>query len=340
MDDRAEKRISILQELNINTNDAAIELLHNILSHPHSKNLISSNYIEGIDNSIALYINQMCSDITENNQELWDILFTIKDYCFTGIGKGEMLLSFLFDDVEFNGGSINYDIVSDNGNYEVKCYKNTNTSIRLGTDASVSKFKSYYSIVSILSRLDDIIRIYENCDVPNPIVDNIIDLYTKIVHGTKFSVKTAIDSGEISKKVFDKLKQLFIYLSNIVFTYQSNYNIIDYDNRRYLISVENIDVSERKVDCREIFSVDNADIELTSQLIEMSKHLRAKDVIHIFDTFVDEVTRHINSIYHQHPMIIINDNRCYPVVLGVYSFFDFFSVSKNIVKVKPHKNES
>ena len=98
MDDRVEKRISILRELNINTNDAAIKLLHNILSHPHSKNLISSNYIEGIDNSIALYINQMCSDITENNQELWDILFTIKDYCFTGIGKGEMLLSFLFDE--------------------------------------------------------------------------------------------------------------------------------------------------------------------------------------------------------------------------------------------------
>ena len=340
MDDRIEKRITILKELNISTNDNTIRLLHNILSHPHAKNLISSDYIEGIDNSIALYINQMCSDITENNKELWDILFTIKDYCFTGIGKGEMLLSFLFDDVRFNGGSVNYDITSDGGNYEVKCYKNTNTSIRLGTDASVSKFRSYYSIVSILSRLDDIIRIYENCNVPNPIVDNIINLYTEIVHGTKFSVKTALDSGEISKKVFDRLKQLFIYLSSVVFTYQSNYNIIDYDNRRYLISVENVDVSERKVDCCEIFSIDTADIELTSQLIEMSKHLHTKDVIHIFDMFVDEVTRHINNIYHHHPMIIINDNRCYPVVLGVYSFFDFFSVSKNIVKVKPHKNES
>lgn len=340
MSDRTEKRITILKELDLITNDAAIRLLHNILSHPHSKNLIPNNHIEGIDNSIALYINQICSDVTESNQELWDILFAIKEYCYSGIGKGEMLLSFLFDDVKFNGGSVNYDITSDSGNYEVKCYKNTNTPIRLGTDASVSKFKSYYNIVSILSKLDSMLKVYERCNTPNPIVDNIIDLYTEIVHGTKFSVKTAIDSGEISKKILDKMKQLFIYLSSVVFTYQSNYNIIDYDSQRYLILVNHIDVSERKVDCREIFFIDNAEIELTSQLIEVSKQLDAKDVVHIYDAFVDEVTRYINDIYHQHPMIIINDNRCYPVVLGVYSFFDFFSVSKNSVKVKPHKNES
>lgn len=76
-----------------------------------------------------------------------------------GLGKGEILLATLINSARINGGGVSFDMTVNNRPYEIKDYtggKGNAKSIRLGTKASVTRFKFWDEIVTTLKRIDQL----------------------------------------------------------------------------------------------------------------------------------------------------------------------------------------
>ena len=82
-----------------------------------------------------------------------------------GLGKGEIFLAALIQDAQINGGGESFDMTVNGKPYEIKDYtggKGNAKSIRLGTKASVTRFKFWDEIVTTLKRLDQLRGTMEN----------------------------------------------------------------------------------------------------------------------------------------------------------------------------------
>ena len=82
-----------------------------------------------------------------------------------GIGKGEILLASLIKGSRINGSGVSFDMTANGRAYEIKDYtggKGNAKSIRLGTKASVTRFKFWDEIVTTLKRLDQLRGTVEN----------------------------------------------------------------------------------------------------------------------------------------------------------------------------------
>ena len=82
-----------------------------------------------------------------------------------GLGKGEILLATIINGSRINGGGSTFDMTVENRPYEIKDYtggKGNAKSIRLGTKASVTRFKFWDEIVTTLKRIDQLRGTMEN----------------------------------------------------------------------------------------------------------------------------------------------------------------------------------
>jgi hypothetical protein len=82
-----------------------------------------------------------------------------------GLGKGEIFLAALIQNSKINGGGESFDMTVNNRPYEIKDYtggKGNAKSIRLGTKASVTRFKFWDEIVTTLKRIDQLRGTFEN----------------------------------------------------------------------------------------------------------------------------------------------------------------------------------
>jgi hypothetical protein len=82
-----------------------------------------------------------------------------------GLGKGEIFLAALIQNSKINGGGESFDMTVNNRPYEIKDYtggKGNAKSIRLGTKASVTRFKFWDEIVTTLKRIDQLRGTVEN----------------------------------------------------------------------------------------------------------------------------------------------------------------------------------
>jgi hypothetical protein len=82
-----------------------------------------------------------------------------------GLGKGEIFLAALIQDARINGGGESFDMTVNGLPYEIKDYtggKGNAKSIRLGTKASVTRFKFWDEIVTTLKRIDQLRGPMEN----------------------------------------------------------------------------------------------------------------------------------------------------------------------------------
>jgi hypothetical protein len=86
-----------------------------------------------------------------------DIISKLFNLDAKGLGKGEILLAVLFRTSQIQGGTTSYDLVADGEQYEIKDYTNrSNASIRLGTKASVTRFKFWDEITTTLKRISQL----------------------------------------------------------------------------------------------------------------------------------------------------------------------------------------
>lgn len=333
LEEKYKKRLDIYEKLSIKSN---IQLIDKIIEHPLSSYLEKTNYINGQDNIISKQINKIYCDIIANDDDAV-IINAIKNFDDSGIGKGEMLLSFLFDDVSFNGGSVNYDINSDNGKYEVKCYGKLTTPIRLGTEGNITRFNNYLKLLELFSQLDGI----KTNDNVNKHIKHIwkryaVDNITK----SKFTIKSGVSSGEISKNCAIAINDLLRYLDKIKNEfYNLNYNTIVFNKSEYIINIDNIDISNKTITCNTITNVkDNHEINDLAKLSDIVNYIKNIDVVHLFDDFCDEAIEAINSNFKIHPMIIINSNNSYPLCLGVFDEFEYHHVTQGSVRIIPKQN--
>ena len=82
-----------------------------------------------------------------------------------GLGKGEILLAALIDNSKINGGGESFDMTANGQPYEIKDYTGGSgnaKSIRLGTKASVTRFKFWNEIVTTLKRIDQLRATIQN----------------------------------------------------------------------------------------------------------------------------------------------------------------------------------
>lgn len=76
-----------------------------------------------------------------------------------GLGKGEILLATIVRDSYIQGGTVSYDLNVNGKKYEVKDYSNPdkpNTSIRLGTKGTVTRFRFWNEITATFQRLSQL----------------------------------------------------------------------------------------------------------------------------------------------------------------------------------------
>lgn len=131
---------------------------------PTEANNVTIKYLNNISEQAAeqfaslLYSYQIISEELLNkinySSGVYSELFNLDD---KGLGKGEILLAALFQDAQIQGGTTSYDLVSNGQQYEIKDYtKRANASIRLGTKASVTRFKFWDEITTTLKRISQL----------------------------------------------------------------------------------------------------------------------------------------------------------------------------------------
>ena len=82
-----------------------------------------------------------------------------------GLGKGEIFLAALIQGARLNGSGASFDMTANGGAYEIKDYQGgagNAKSIRLGTKATVTRFKFWDEIVTTLKRIDQLRGTIEN----------------------------------------------------------------------------------------------------------------------------------------------------------------------------------
>ena len=114
-----------------------------------------------VDNSIE-FANLLYSQTEVNEEQLTNTnyktgvagsLFKLEP---KGLGKGEILLSALIKGAAMQGSGQSFDLLSNARPYEVKDYHLKNSSIRLGTKASVTRFPFWDEIVTTMKRLNQL----------------------------------------------------------------------------------------------------------------------------------------------------------------------------------------
>lgn len=131
---------------------------------PTEANDVTLGYLNGLSADKSgkfadiLYSKQSITEESLNQINYQDdIISEIFNLDAKGLGKGEILLAVLFKSSQIQGGTTSYDLVSNGQQYEIKDYtKRANASIRLGTKASVTRFKFWDEITTTLKRISQL----------------------------------------------------------------------------------------------------------------------------------------------------------------------------------------
>ena len=151
-------------------------------------------------------------------------LFHIKE---TGIGRGEIMLCYMFEKAKASGGGLSYDVVLLNGiTYEVKDYVRDKGSIRLGTEGKLGRYNFWEHIKKSVNAGEEIYHVFNK-----ELKDNIQPFYFKIwgyiaddkQKGRSYNkaISAGVMAGELSDANLNILK-MWYYLSHELITMGKN----------------------------------------------------------------------------------------------------------------------
>ena len=134
-----------------------------------------------------------------------------------GMGRGELFLAWLVKDSQTQGGSVNFDLKTPQGTFEVKDYrdkKNTYKPIRLGSKGKASRFtftQQIYETLSLLKKMKgDGSKYNFEKSIGNP-------EFIKIVNAM-LDREGMILSGEFNRTDYDNFLKFYEMVSTISFT--------------------------------------------------------------------------------------------------------------------------
>jgi len=152
-------------------------------------------------------------------------LFNINE---TGIGRGEMMLCYMFEKSKASGGGLSYDVILLNGiTYEVKEYIGDKGGIRLGTEGKLTRYKFWRYIQSSVYDAEEIFNEYNK-----KLKDNLKPFFYKIwsyVADNKQkegsynkAISAGVSAGELSDANLNILK-MWYYLAHELLKFGHKY---------------------------------------------------------------------------------------------------------------------
>ena len=278
---------------------------------------------------IAETINSCFVKLKLNNKSMAERLL---NYEPKGLGKGELLISFIFDDAEYQGGSVDFDILAGKNKYEVKSYPKIDSSIRLGVDGAITSFneisilRAFLGAVTEISNFNDkearvlnsmysLINSKSNDIISEIQQINIIQNVRKNgITGTYFD---KLSRGEFTSKDLEHSQQIINYIVNVISGIQNT--SFEYIKCLKTGLIYPIDLSadnfiENKNGTITIiakYPVKKEDeLKVIKSLVNLSSTIEGlksitNDTSKYIQTLIDNISVSISQKFKKHPMILI-----------------------------------
>ena len=281
----------------------------------------------------------------------------ILEYDTKGIGAGELLLKFIFDDVQIAGGSTSYDIIAGSSKFEVKSYAKTG-DIRLGTESTVTRFPIYSLMFAIYDCIARITKFSSNeMEALLKMLSNVLpnEEYTREILVKQIQTKKETDEfkenpkeaspiiqyetlseclrkGEVGNENLHSLDKPLRYFGKIVTAIYSNkFDYMKLINKDLIYPVLEMDESNKdnptvKLGAPLKKEDETNVINTLHELFLLFKKAKLIDGSGNFDyerSFKDEMLNDINQtltgFFKKHPMIIINSKTDKNPCIGVFT---------------------
>jgi len=289
-----------------------------------------------------------------------------------GYGEGEFFIEFIFEDAQVQGGSVSFDIAAGSKKFEVKCYPNTSSHIRLGTEGGVLNFKAYHLLVKVYTAINNLLSlspneftIFENMCVSakDKLPINYQDKSLLDVLKTLFSSKTdnrtlleKLNSGELSASNIESTQHVFdIFKILVESVFENKFEYVKLINKNDIYPVkknkdETLAITKKPDGSVLIETHPLINKENEVKIIEILNQIRnalyeaneAAEDKKFLDYFKQSITDQINHAFKNHPMILMNQNliskntraSARNLCLGVFTKFEFATITMKNVTVK------
>jgi len=188
-----------------------------------------------------------------------------------GVGRGELLLCYLYEGATAQGGGTSYDVVLLNGKkYEVKEYLNDKGGIRLGTEAKLTRFPFWRNIQKTVDIAGDIMTDYEQ-ELKESISDYFFRMWKYVVNdkreGDSFNktITAGVRAGELSTLNLNILKMWYYLAHELIVKSEYEKSIISDDvisqltTLKYVNNPEQLDLDLENVSLK--YFEDNEDLD-------------------------------------------------------------------------------
>jgi hypothetical protein len=267
---------------------------------------------------------EILKQLEENNPDLKNLSMQLFNLKFTGEGKGERLIEFLYPDAKVSGGSLSYDIELNSQKYEVKAYP-PNTDIKLGKEARATNFNKLQDLQSIINALSVIFSNETNVRILDAQIGGLQDSENEVVRlknsllnpvpGSKNTLSDAFSTGEISKTSIDVMKDALKNFSEIVdkiknnsFYYMKIFN--KNDNTIYKVETGPTEIKGGEVGftAKPLANPESEQFVVNTLLSIIDNTVFMADPAQYLVNTFKEIEDHINDLFEKHPMILLNDS--------------------------------
>ncbi len=354
------KKMSVIDE--IKSAENRLDIVSKLLSFNKQD---SKEFIESFNSknyklaSLSLQdIPKTINSVFNNMMHLSPVISKkILEYDTKGIGAGELLLKFIFDDVQIAGGSTSYDIIAGNSKFEVKSYTEAG-DIRLGTESTVTRFPIYSLMFAIYDCISRITKFSSNeMEALLKMLSNVLpdENYTREILVKQIQTKKETDEfkenpkeaspiiqyetlaeclrkGELGNENLHSLDKPLRYFGKIVTAIYSNkFDYMKLINKDLIYPVLEMDESNKdnptvKLGAPLKKEDETNVINTLHELFLLFKKAKLIDGSGNFDyerSFKDEMLNDINQtltgFFKKHPMIIINSKADKNPCIGVFT---------------------
>ena len=251
---------SFLNLLPAEANLAVLAYINQLTSIENIKWFVTNLY------SKEVITEQSLNEINYSNTNI-EKLFNIEP---KGLGKGEILLAFLYQQSKINGGTESYDLSFAGKQYEIKDYSSysPSKSIRLGTKASITRFKFWDEIITTLNRIDQL-----RGDIESPKFD-FKKLFDKELLDTiqYLDIRRAdILSGKLNKQDKKILDLFYVKANQVTISVQGYTNVILRGPNETPIELSIQPIKQTNKDQFTITPIDDSSQDLTYVITELRR---------------------------------------------------------------------
>ena len=251
---------SFLNLLPAEANLAVLAYIKQLTSIENIKWFVTNLY------SKEVITEQSLNEINYSNTNI-EKLFNIEP---KGLGKGEILLAFLYQQSKINGGTESYDLLFAGKQYEIKDYSrySPSKSIRLGTKASITRFKFWDEIITTLKRIDQL-----RGDIESPKFD-FKKLFDKELLDTiqYLDIRRAdILSGKLNKQDKKNLDLFYVKANQVTISVQGYTNVILRGPNETPIELSIQPIKQTNKDQFTITPIDDSSQDLTYVITELRR---------------------------------------------------------------------